>query len=165
MTRRLACLATLTLVVACSPEGTGEPGAGDDDTGLASGGGDDGGASGDDGGSEDGDDGGEGEAEVHDLDADTLASWLDAGEELLLINVHTPYAGEIPGTDVHIAYTDTVGLTTEIGGDLDRKVVVYCKSGPMSASAARYLVDLEYRGIWDLTEGMNGWEAAGHSLD
>lgn len=103
-------------------------------------------------------------AEVHELDADTLAAWL-ADNDVLLLNVHVPYAGEIPGTDAHIAYTEVDALAAEIGTDLDRVVVVYCKSGPMSADAAAALVEREYRGIWDLPGGMNAWEAAGYTLD
>lgn len=103
-------------------------------------------------------------AEVHELDSDTLAAWL-AEDDVLLLNVHVPYAGEIPGTDAHIAYTDVDALAAEIGTDVDRVVVVYCKSGPMSAAAAAALVEREYRGIWDLPGGMNAWEAAGYTFD
>ncbi len=106
-----------------------------------------------------------GPAEVHPLDPDTLAGWLDAGEPLLLVNVHTPYAGEIAGTDAHVRHTDTDALVDEIGEDLDRWVVLYCRTGPMSADAADDLVALGYRGVWDLEGGMNAWQAAGYPLD
>jgi len=104
-----------------------------------------------------------GPAEVHQLSVQDLKAWLDGGEDFLLINVHVPYAGEIPGTDTHIAYTKTSDLAAEIG-DLDRTTVVYCLSGPMSAKAAADLVDLGYRQIYDLPEAMMGWEDAGYEL-
>ncbi len=116
------------------------------------------------------DDGGASEtAEVHDIDAETLAAWIEersAGtRDFLLINVHVPYAGDIPGTDADIAYTDTDGLVAAIGDQLDRTVVVYCRSGGMSAQASGDLVDLGYTGVYDLQGGMNAWEAAGYELE
>jgi rhodanese-related sulfurtransferase len=105
-----------------------------------------------------------GPAEVHDLSVQELKAWLDDGKDFLFINVHVPHAGEIPGTDVHIAYTDTDDLVAEIGSDLERLTVVYCLSGPMSAQAAGDLVDLGYRDVYDLPEAMNGWEDAGYEL-
>ena len=85
--------------------------------------------------------------------------------ELLLINTHVPYAGEIPGTDIHIAYTDGSELIAELGDQVDRLVVVYCNTGPMSLTAATTLVDAGYTNVHDLPEGMVGWTAAGYSLD
>jgi len=105
-----------------------------------------------------------GPAEVHVLSVQELKAWLDEDKEMLLINVHVPYAGEIPDTDIHIAYTETSELVAEIGDDLSRLTVVYCKTGPMSAQAADDLVALGYRQIYDLPEAMNGWEDAGYEL-
>ncbi len=82
-----------------------------------------------------------------------------------LINVHIPRDGEIPGTDVHIAYTDTDGLEEHLGHDPGAKAVLYCKTGPMSAIAAGALVDLGYCRIHDLPAAMTGWEAEGYPLD
>ena len=106
-----------------------------------------------------------GPAEVRPLDPDTLAGWFDDGEPMLLVNVHTPYAGEIAGTDAHVQHRDTDALVNEIGPDLDRRVVLYCRTGPMSADAAGALAALGYREIWDLQGGMNAWQAAGHALE
>lgn len=107
--------------------------------------------------------------ELTEIDADTLAAWLaeEAAEtrELLLINTHIPYAGEIPGTDEHIAYTNESGLAEAVGDDADRLTVVYCRTGPMSANAASDLVELGYRAIHDLPGGMNAWEDAGYTLE
>ncbi len=105
-----------------------------------------------------------GPAEVTDLSVQELKAWLDEGKDFLFINVHVPYAGEIPGTDVHIPYTATDDLVAEIGDDLNRLTVLYCLTGPMSAKAAGNLVELGYRNIHDLPEAMNGWEAAGYEL-
>ncbi len=87
-----------------------------------------------------------------------------AAKDFLLINVHVPYEGEIPGTDAHVRYTATDALVDQIG-DEGTKVVLYCKTGPMSATAAADLKDRGYCNLFDMPAGMNGWEAAGYTLD
>ncbi len=158
-------LLTFGLLAACGDKSGDDTGATDiTDGGSADGGTDvntDGGSA--DGGSSDG--GSAAAAEVHPIDPDTLYAWQQKGSDLLLINVHTPHSDDIPGTDAAIGYTDTDALVAEIGDDLDRLVVLYCKSGPMSAAAADDLVALDYRNVWDLQGGMNAWEAAGYSLE
>ena len=101
--------------------------------------------------------------EVHLLTPDELHEMMN-DKDFLLINVHVPYAGEIPGTDVHIPYTDTDALIDTIGAE-GTKVVLYCKTGPMSATAAANLKDRGYCNLYDLPKGMNGWESAGYPLD
>ena len=102
---------------------------------------------------------------VTDLTPEELADRLDAGEEFELINVHVPHAGEIPGTDVHIPFTETADLEEHLGGDHTADAVLYCRTGPMSLQATADLVDLGYCRIYDLPAGMVGWEAAGYTLD
>jgi phage shock protein E len=87
-----------------------------------------------------------------------------ANKDFLLIDVHTPNAGSIPGTDARIAYTDISALVVFIGPDLDTKVVLTCLMGGMSKSAGNALVALGYRNISELTGGMSAWTAAGYSV-
>ncbi len=82
-----------------------------------------------------------------------------------LIDVHTPYAGELPGTDAHIVYTDTEGLVAYIGADLNAPVVLTCLSDHMSVIAGNALVGLGYTHISSLDGGMRAWEAAGYPLE
>ncbi len=87
-----------------------------------------------------------------------------ANKDFLLIDVHYPNAGSIPGTDARIAYDDIPALVAFIGPDLDTKVVLTCLMGGMSKSAGNALVALGYRNISELTGGMSAWTAAGYSL-
>jgi rhodanese-related sulfurtransferase len=93
---------------------------------------------------------------------DALAS--DGGKDFLLINVHTPLAGDIPGTDKDIAYTDPDAIAAFIGPDLDTRVVVYCMSNYMSTIAATDLVAKGYRAVRYLDGGLSAWEAAGYPV-
>lgn len=84
-----------------------------------------------------------------------------------LINVHIPFEGNIAGTDLSIAYdqiTDPVNLA-QLPDDKNAKIVLYCRSGRMSAIAAEALVSQGYTNIWDLAGGMVDWEAAGFELE
>ncbi len=102
--------------------------------------------------------------EVTELWPDDLAAMLE-DKDFELINVHVPYAGEIAGTDVHIAFTDVDAIEAHLGGDVTARAVLYCLTGPMSAQATAALVDRGYCRIFDLTPGMIGWEQAGYTID
>ena len=58
-----------------------------------------------------------------------------------LINVHTPYEGEILGTDTFIEYDEIVAARTQLPQDKNAEIVLYCKTGRMSAEALLTLKD------------------------
>ena len=101
--------------------------------------------------------------EVTEISPDELDAML-ADKDFEFVNVHIPRQGEIPDTDAHIAYTDVDGLEAHLAEDVGAKVVLYCRTGPMSAIAASSLVDLGYCRVFDLPVGMVGWEAEGYPL-
>jgi len=101
---------------------------------------------------------------VTDITVDELKSMME-DKDFLLINVHIPYAGEIPETDANIAYTDTEGIEAFMDNNPAVRAVLYCKTGPMSATAASKLVDKGYCNIMDLPEAMKGWENAGYDIE
>jgi rhodanese-related sulfurtransferase len=85
-------------------------------------------------------------------------------KDFTLLNVKTPYIGEIAGTDLYIPYDQVAARSTELPTDKSAKIVVYCRSGNESAIAAQALVDLGYTNIDNLDGGMNAWTASGRSL-
>jgi len=46
----------------------------------------------------------------------------------------------------------------------ETKIVLYCRSGSMSAIAARALVAAGYTKVWNLDGGMNAWRALGYPV-
>jgi len=85
-------------------------------------------------------------------------------KDFLLLNVHTPYEGEIDPTDLFIVYNEIEKHLNQIPPDRNTKIVVYCRSGRMSAIAARKLLDIGYKNVFDLRGGMKAWEAVGYPL-
>ncbi len=81
-----------------------------------------------------------------------------------LINVHVPYEGEVAGTDLAIPYDRIGEATARLPSDRAAAIVLYCRTGRMSAEAATTLVRLGYRNVRHLTGGMDAWQAAGYPL-
>ncbi len=97
------------------------------------------------------------------VSADRLASELKT-HDFTLLNVKTPYIGEISGTDLYIPYTQLAARASELPANKAAKIVVYCRSGAESAIASQTLLDLGYTNIENLDGGMNAWTASGRSL-
>ena len=92
-----------------------------------------------------------------------LAAML-AQKNFFLVNVHIPYEGEIKDTDAFIAYDSIADNLDKLPQDKSAKIVVYCRSGGMSAIAARELVRLGFTQVSDLAGGMIDWEKSGYKI-
>src|ERR1035437_980888 len=94
---------------------------------------------------------------------DQLATMLQ-NKDFTLINVKTPYMGEIDGTDLYVPYDQLTANTSKLPNDKASRVLVYCRSGVESAQAAQTLLDLGYTNVWNLTGGMTAWQTSGRTL-
>lgn len=98
-----------------------------------------------------------------DIALDQFVELMD-NKDFILINVHIPYQGEIPGTDVLIPFNEIDQHKAELPINKDTKIVVYCMTGPMGDQAAKQLVRMGYSQVIHFKDGMVGWKTAGKQL-
>lgn len=91
-----------------------------------------------------------------------LAGMLPA-KSFTMINVHTPYEGEIPQTDFNIPF-DRIAENLEKLPAKDAPILIYCRSGRMSMETTLTLVRLGYSHVMHLEGGFNAWRTAGMEM-
>ena len=99
----------------------------------------------------------------HNINSEQLWNMLQK-KDFVLINVHIPYEGELPQTDLFIPYTAIDQNIEKLPEDKAARVVLYCRSGRMSAIASETMVNMGYTNVWNLKEGMNEWKQKGYTL-
>ena len=97
-----------------------------------------------------------------DIDTDRLAALLEE-KDVTLVNVHIPYEGELPETDLFIPYNEMRDHLDELPAK-DAPIVLYCRSGNMSTTAARVLAQEGYTNVMELDGGFNAWKAEGREF-
>ena len=80
-----------------------------------------------------------------------------------LVNVHVPYDGEIKGTDAFIPF-DRIVDDTKLPTNRAADIVLYCRSGRMSAIAASALTKAGYMRVTELDGGLDAWKTAGRPV-
>ena len=92
------------------------------------------------------------------------ASFESAEAGRLLINVHVPDEGSLPGTDLALPYNEIDARITELPADTATPLAIYCMSGNMSAIAGQELRQLGYTDVIELDGGMRAWQDSGRTL-
>lgn len=99
-----------------------------------------------------------------DVSVSELETMLE-NKDFVFVNVHIPFEGDIPDTDLSIPYDEIESHLDELPADKDAKIVLYCRSDRMSNIAAEKLVSLGYSNIWNLDGGFAAWEAEGLPIE
>jgi len=97
-----------------------------------------------------------------DLSVEQLAKSMKS-KNFTLINVHVPLQGNLPNTDLNIAFDQVKNNLDKLPAK-DKPIVLYCRSGGMSTQVAAALAGAGYSKIYELDGGSNAWQAAGHAL-
>lgn len=82
----------------------------------------------------------------------------------VLINVHVPDEGSLPGTALDLPYDQVAARSAQLPADRSTPLAIYCMSGNMSAIAGRELLALGYTDVVELDGGMQAWRASGRTL-
>lgn len=80
-----------------------------------------------------------------------------------VVNVHVPDEGTIDGTDATIPFDQIVG-DGRLPAAKGTALLLYCKTGRMSASAGRALLEVGFTDVSHLEGGMEAWVRAGYAL-
>jgi len=85
-------------------------------------------------------------------------------KDVFVLQVHTPYYGEIDGTDLVVEDWKNIDNYLNELPEKDQPIAIYCRSGRMSGIVAQQLKELGYTNVYDLDGGMNSWEESGMGI-
>jgi len=105
----------------------------------------------------------EGGGQYVDILPEELKAMLET-KDFFFVNVHVPFEGEIEATDAFVPFDQVQTRLTEFPQEKGAKIVLYCRSGSMSAIAARALVEAGYTNVYNLDGGFRAWTSAGYEL-
>jgi rhodanese-related sulfurtransferase len=94
------------------------------------------------------------------VSVDELQVMLDK-KDFPLINVHVPFQGDLPQTDLSIPFNEIATHLDQLPADKEAPIVLYCRSGNMSTEASKVLAGMGYSRVYNLVGGFNAWRAAG----
>lgn len=85
-------------------------------------------------------------------------------KDFIMVNVHTPWSGDITQTDLRIPYDQIEQNLTQLPPKKDAKILVYCLTSGMAKKAVATLTSQGYTNLWMLGGGTTAWVETGFSL-
>ncbi|WP_369573686.1 rhodanese-like domain-containing protein [Acidithiobacillus sp. IBUN Pt1247-S3] len=108
-------------------------------------------------------------AQINEVDCDRVEEWLDAGEDVLIVDVREvedfckarlPGAHHVPRGHLEaLADLEYGKAHPALSKARERRVLLYCDSGTRSAFAAVTLLQMGFTQVYSLAGGMVVWEA------
>lgn len=89
-------------------------------------------------------------AEVQSIDCITKNAYVSEGAVLIDVRSSIEYNQEHLNDAINISVEVIADEIEEEAPDKDTKIIVYCRSGQRSATAAQTLVDMGYTNVYDL---------------
>ena len=97
------------------------------------------------------------QSEVPEISVKEFKKWIDAGEDIQLIDVREPYETEIAEIGGDLIPLETI-LNHADDINRDKKVVVHCRSGKRSADAIKQLQEnFDFNNLYNLKGGILAW--------
>ncbi|HMX03292.1 MAG TPA: rhodanese-like domain-containing protein [Chitinophagales bacterium] len=95
-----------------------------------------------------------------DISVEELKKRMDAGEDLLIIDVREPHEyAEFNIGAINIPLTSLPMKMYDFDDDKDREIIVHCRSGMRSASAKALMLQSGFTNVRNLLGGMLEWQA------
>lgn len=88
-----------------------------------------------------------------------LKAKIDQAEEFVLIDVRENYERELSSLpqSIHLPLGVLLGNLSDLDIDSDQDIVVYCRSGVRSQTAAAALRQHGFQRVYNLTGGISAW--------
>jgi len=89
---------------------------------------------------------------------------LALDKNAFIVDVHTPEQTHIPGTDAFIPFDHITENTDKLPTDKSTPILVYCRSGSMSQTAAKEIAALGFTNVYDLAGGTDAYKESNISV-
>jgi rhodanese-related sulfurtransferase len=89
---------------------------------------------------------------------------LAKDKDAFVIDVHIPEQTHIPETDAFIPYDQIQENLAKLPKDTSTPILVYCRSGSMSAQASKEITELGYNNVYDLDGGTSAYKESNISV-
>lgn len=107
------------------------------------------------------------QAAILTVDADRFHDLIETSADAVLLDVRTPeefQQGHIPGA-VLIPVQELEARIAELAAFRDKDVLVYCRSGNRSMTAAKILEQAGFTMIYNLGGGINSYSSGGYPIE